>query len=258
MRDFERCAVDGYSTGGSAGMGLGAIRRLSDALDVFSSPGLGTVLRARIDRAPSLGGPDGAIELGVVGIPAPGEEICGDAWATAERGGRTFVLMVDGLGHGEHAAHAALLAVKVFRAHQSPEPAGIVESIHDALRSTRGAAVAIACLDFDGHKVHYAGVGNIGGVIRDRSTGARTSMVSQNGTVGYTVRNINTFQYPWNNDSLLLMHSDGLASHWDVDRYPGLWQMHPSLVAGILYRDYSRGRDDVTVLVTAEARAGRT
>jgi hypothetical protein len=166
------------------------------------------------------------------------------------------VLLVDGLGHGEQAARAAAEAVRVFRDHHAPEPAQIIESIHAALRSTRGAALAIARLDRLGRQVDYAGVGNISGVIRDRRTGARTSMVSQNGTVGYAFRKVQTYQYPWNDDSLLLMHSDGLGTHWDVDRYPGLLQMHPSLIAGTLYRDYRRGRDDVTVLAAGEARTG--
>ena len=48
------------------------------------------------------------------------------------------------------------------------------------------------------------------------------------------------------------MHSDGLATHWSFDRYPGLCQRHPSLVAGALYRDHKRGRDDVTVLAAGD------
>ena len=111
-----------------------------------------------------------------------------------------------------------------------------------------GAAVAIARLDRVAREVRYAGVGNISGVILDTRTGATTSMVSQNGTVGYAIRKIQVFQYPWTEESLLLMHSDGLATHWSLDRYPGLGQRHPSLVAGVLYRDHKRGRDDVTVL----------
>jgi hypothetical protein len=45
------------------------------------------------------------------------------------------------------------------------------------------------------------------------------------------------------------MHSDGLTSHWSLDAYPGLRLRHPALVAAVLYRDYQRGRDDVTVVV---------
>jgi hypothetical protein len=51
------------------------------------------------------------------------------------------------------------------------------------------------------------------------------------------------------------MHSDGLSSHWSLDPYPGLRLRHPALIAAVLYRDFSRHRDDVTVLVGREARA---
>ena len=82
-------------------------------------------------------------------------------------------------------------------------------------------------------------------------------MVSQNGTVGYTIRKIQTYHYPWANDSLLLMHSDGLATHWNLDRYPGLRQRHPSLIAAVLFRDYKRPRDDVTVLAARLWTSGK-
>jgi hypothetical protein len=49
------------------------------------------------------------------------------------------------------------------------------------------------------------------------------------------------------------MHSDGLASRWDLGAYPGLRVHDPALIAAALYRDFARGRDDVTVLA---ARAG--
>jgi hypothetical protein len=54
------------------------------------------------------------------------------------------------------------------------------------------------------------------------------------------------------------MHSDGISARWRADAYPGLAKAHPALVAGIIYRDFGRPRDDATVLVlrasTAEER----
>jgi hypothetical protein len=52
------------------------------------------------------------------------------------------------------------------------------------------------------------------------------------------------------------MHSDGIASRWRIDAYPGLIAAHPALVAGVIYRDFGRTRDDATVLVLADASAG--
>jgi len=56
-------------------------------------------------------------------------------------------------------------------------------------------------------------------------------------------------------DGLLIMHTDGLATRWNVDDYPGLVGRHPSLIAAVLYRDFSRNRDDVTVLAFASRSA---
>jgi hypothetical protein len=65
----------------------------------------------------------------------------------------------------------------------------------------------------------------------------------------YRIRKIQEFTYPLPKEALLVMHSDGLATRWSLDRYPGLANRHPSLIAGVLYRDYRRIRDDVTVVV---------
>ena len=255
MSDLSRCMADGYSSAGSPGTGLGAISRVADCFEIYSGAETGTVLWARLDAKPELrASRDHALELGVVRVCAPGEQLCGDDWATVDRDGRTFILVVDGLGHGPPAARAAEESVGIFRDHRSQEPLDIVESTHLAIRGTRGAALAIARLDPVKGEVRYAGVGNISGVILDRTTGESTSMVSQNGTVGYAIRKIQSYNYPWTENSMLVMHSDGVATHWNLDRYPGIRQRHPCLVAGALYRDHKRGRDDATVLVARPAR----
>jgi len=46
-----------------------------------------------------------------------------------------------------------------------------------------------------------------------------------------------------------VLRSDGLATHWSFEPYLGLIRRHPSLIGSVLYRDFCRGRDDVTVLV---------
>jgi hypothetical protein len=94
-------------------------------------------------------------------------------------------------------------------------------------------------------------VGNIAGSIV--SATETRSMVSHNGTLGHEVRKIQELQYPWPAGALVIMQSDGLQTHWRLDRYPGLAARDPALIAGILYRDFSRGRDDVTVLAVRQA-----
>lgn len=108
--------------------------------------------------------------------------------------------------------------------------------------------MAIAEINFEQQQVRFAGIGNI--VANISSPTRYHNLVSYNGTVGHEVRKIHEFTYPWYVNGLLTMHSDGLSTQWKLDRYPGLSQKHPSLIAGVLYRDFHRDRDDVTVLVT--------
>jgi serine phosphatase RsbU (regulator of sigma subunit) len=191
------------------------------------------------------------LEIGAICLPMTGEEVSGDAWATDQQPGRSLLLVADGLGHGPLAAQASLEAVRIFRENARKSPAEIIEAAHSVLRSTRGAALAIAEVNFERQTVRFAGVGNISGSVF--SPAGSYSMVSHNGTVGHEVRKIQEFVYQWPQGGLLVMHSDGLSTQWRLDRYPGLITRHPTLISGVLYRDFYRGRDDVTVLVAREA-----
>jgi hypothetical protein len=77
-------------------------------------------------------------------------------------------------------------------------------------------------------------------------------MVSHNGIVGSNMRKVQEFTQAWQPGSLLVLCSDGLNTRWDLNRYPGLADRHPSVIAALLYRDFARRRDDVTVLVLRE------
>src|SRR5579863_2581453 len=44
MADLQKCLRDGYSSGGTPGTGLGAVRRLAAEFDLESHPGKGTVV----------------------------------------------------------------------------------------------------------------------------------------------------------------------------------------------------------------------
>lgn len=256
MANVSQCLEDGFSTVGTLGGGLGAIRRLSTLFDIHSVPQSGTALLARLWAKPlpveTLETPNLAslLEIGIVCLPKLGEEVSGDAWAVHQSFGRSLILVADGLGHGPAAAEASSAAVRIFEENTHLKPKEIIEAAHAALRSTRGAVVAVAELDLEQQTVCFAGVGNIAGAIV--SERERRSMISYNGTVGHQVRKIQEFVYSWSKGALLVMHSDGLATQWHIDRYASLAEKHPSLVAGVLYRDFKRSRDDVTVLVAKE------
>ncbi|MBG1240889.1 ATP-binding SpoIIE family protein phosphatase [Nostoc sp. NZL] len=246
MVDVDECLQDGFSTAGTLGNGLGGIRRLSGLFEIYSIRNQGTALLVHLWANSAPHPPEKTLEIGVICLPKRGEEVSGDAWACQVDQCRSLLLVADGLGHGPAAASAASQAVRIFQEHHR-SPGAIVEAAHAALRSTRGAALAIAEIDFEQQSVRFAGIGNI--AARIFSFTEHHHLLSHNGTVGHEIRKIQEFSYPWYANGLLIMHSDGLDSKWQLDRYPGLSQKHPSLIAGVLYRDFNRDRDDVTVLV---------
>jgi anti-sigma regulatory factor (Ser/Thr protein kinase) len=251
IADLARSLRDGYSTAGSPGTGLGAIRRLATSFDISSAPSQGTAVVATLwARVP--GREDGRrVSVGVAGAAHAGETVSGDAWAVDQAPGRTLLLLVDGLGHGQVAADAAHEAVRLFRANARRAPGEIVRTLHDGLRSTRGAAVAVTEISYEHDLVRFAGLGNISAVLV--WPGGRRHLVSHNGTAGHAMRRIDEFSYPWPKTGVLVEHTDGLGTQWDLERYPGLLARSPSLVAAVLYRDFNRGRDDVAVLAASEA-----
>ncbi len=248
IADLGRALEDGASTAGSPGTGLGAIRRQADDFAIWSRPGLGTAVMARF-RGSAGSGP---LRLGAVVEPYPGETVTGDAWEEARASGRPTLMMADGSGHGASAAIAAEAAAKAFKVHANEDPGRLMSSIHRALAPTRGAAVAIACVDAHQHVVRFVGIGNIAGVLIEGATTRR--MVSHNGTAGHIAPRIHEFTYPWNGGGTIILHSDGLSAKWDLAAYPGLAAAHPSLIAGVLFRDHRRGRDDASI-VAMQVRA---
>ncbi|HEX6105608.1 MAG TPA: ATP-binding protein, partial [Gemmatimonadales bacterium] len=163
--DVGAALRDGYSTGGTSGGGLGAVHRLADQAEVFSVPGSGTIVLARF-AAP--GGADPTVPDLVVGglsVPHAGESVCGDAWAAVRLPEHLAVLVVDGLGHGAPAALAAGESVRVFRERAGVPAVQMVEAMHAALRSTRGAAVGLAEIRPRDRLLTFVGVGNIGGSV---------------------------------------------------------------------------------------------
>lgn len=245
ITNLTQSLQDGYSTAGSSGTGLGAIRRLADQFEVFSRPG-GTAILARIGRTAAAVAAGTAAMLGAVVVPYPGENVSGDAWTFGTPNGKPTLLAVDGSGHGPMAHAAAAMAVQTFHARLHDNVTLLVEDIHRALAPTRGAAVAVAQIDRARKLVRYVGVGNISAATVSGREVRR--MVSNNGTAGHVAPRIREFTYPYSDGDMVLLHSDGLSSRWDLAQYPGLSVSHPSLLAGVLYRDHRRGRDDASVV----------
>lgn len=254
MRNLEQCLGDGFSTGGSLGQGLGAIVRLSSATDFYSEAGRGAAILARWRAASprSVARPEALLHIGAVNVPKPGQEVCGDSWGAVQTEQECTVMLADGLGHGLEAKTASMEAVRMLCEAPQLSPGALVERAHQALRSSRGAAVSVARIDRHRGTLTFSGVGNVAGHIY---LGARASqhLVSVNGTAGFQSQRIREFSYPWPENGMLVMYSDGLATNTSVEAHAGLALRDPALIAGVLYRDFSRRNDDATAIVAKVA-----
>jgi anti-sigma regulatory factor (Ser/Thr protein kinase) len=254
IADLARARADGFSTAGSPGTGLGAIARLADLVSVYTRPGQGTVMLTRLapPRGRDAGAPAAGFEIAAIAAPCPGEIECGDAWAAAPvRDRRCRLMVVDGSGHGAPAAVAARAATAQFEAKPGLGPVELITEMHRALGHTRGAAAGVAEIDRDAGLVRFAGLGNIAATVI-RPDG-RHGLVSSGGTLGHTWRTVREYSDPIAVTATIILHSDGIATRWQLDSYPGLEVCHAGVIAAVLYRDFRRGHDDATVLV---AKAG--
>jgi len=241
--DLQECLRDGFSTHGSSGSGLGSIKRNSHYFDIQSDPGKGTVIYVHF-RKLVQGHPE--LNLGGICLPYPGEEVSGDGWTFCRKDDLKLIV-ADGLGHGLLAHEASQKALEVFEEYSGLPSMEMMKYLHQSLRSTRGAAVGIAELSHSKKILSYCSVGKIYATIS--SPGSNKRCVSYNGTVGVQLNKYQNLPYPVEDDSLIVIASDGLSTHWDLKAYPGIYLRHPFVVAGVLYRDFSKRTDDVSVIV---------
>ncbi len=259
MRDTQVCLTDGYSTAGSSGTGLGAIVRQSDDFHTYSVPGKGSVLHSRVLSSNAKPKASGSatierlmVSIAGINVPYSGEDVSGDGWGCKATSKGIAVILADGIGHGYDAHVASKNAVNTFLESNSIGPAEYLDDVHGALASGRGAAVSIATWDLQDSQLVFCGIGNVAGSISDHQQGRK--MMTFNGTLGHNIGKFHDLKYPIADDGVFVMHSDGLTANWTLDRYPGLTELPPVVIAAVLYRDLSRHRDDACIVVARKAQ----
>jgi anti-sigma regulatory factor (Ser/Thr protein kinase) len=242
IASIPHAMTDGYSTAGTMGGGLGAMKRIASGLEIFSGSG-GTIVLLEVGKLNQLN----ELEVAGFALPYPGERSCGDSWMVHRTAEKVVALLVDGIGHGLGAADAAHEAIDTFQRFAEDGPAKIVHRLHDALRKTRGAVAGVAEIRPSEGVLIYAGVGNISATVMGPT--ASRGLMSHNGTLGASTPKIQEFRFDWSPNSILVMHSDGLQTRWDLGAYAGLAAKHPAVIGGALLRDFRRHRDDASVVV---------
>ena len=76
------------------------------------------------------------VEWGIAARDRPGERTSGDRAVVSLSAEGTLVVAIDGLGHGDEAARAALTAADVVRASPTPDLVTLLHACHVGLRGT--------------------------------------------------------------------------------------------------------------------------
>jgi anti-sigma regulatory factor (Ser/Thr protein kinase)/serine/threonine protein phosphatase PrpC len=250
IADVEQALTDGFSTTGGLGYGLGAVNRLMDEFDIVSEPGTSEGTRIackrwlRGDVRRTMPSP---LTFGAASRPHPRMTENGDAFVIKCWGEGALVAVIDGLGHGPFAQHAAQTARQYVESHVDQPLDLILRGVGRACRATRGVVMALARFDRDGTQLTFASIGNI----EARVFGSVEPMnfAVRRGIVGVNAPNPAVTQHRWQPNYLLVLHSDGLTTRWRWEDFPGLGRTSASVIARRLLQALAKDDDDATVLV---------
>ncbi|MEZ5409166.1 MAG: ATP-binding protein [Acidimicrobiales bacterium] len=236
--------TDGFSTGGTLGVGLGAVRRLANRFEAHSIPERGTAVVATF--CPDVTTPYPASAIDGITRPITGEEVCGDAWSVRHDPGRVILVLSDGLGHGELAARASRQIIECFAEEPWAGPGAFLEAAHRRASGTRGAAVLALDHETGSSTVRFAGIGNVAGRIVGGDKPLHIS--SQPGIVGHQMRRVREVELAVDSHSVVILHSDGLTQKWDASSMRGLLAQGPTVISAVLLREAGLRQDDASVI----------
>lgn len=191
------------------------------------------------------------IAYGSARRPLPGQHRCGDRAVVAPAQGGTMLAVIDGLGHGPEAAHAADTAADslLAGAGAGTPTLELMRDCHRALRRTRGAAVAVAMVA--AANLEWLSVGNVSGALVSRASRAVNRLPNRGGIVGLRLPRLQSAVASFEAGDLLVGYTDGMADTVVADVFPTADL--PALATSLLDR-HAQERDDALVLV---ARCGR-
>jgi serine phosphatase RsbU (regulator of sigma subunit) len=189
------------------------------------------------------------LDWGVASVPFPGESESGDKCVVAAFDTGVLVAVIDALGHGPKAAHAAGVAVRALEGHACEKPGVLLHRCHEQMRDTRGAAISAASFEWPRRIMTWLGIGNVMGVLvrADPEVDTRVKrMVVHGGVVGYELPAARPLVVQVAPGDILILATDGVRSDF-TEILPAA--MNPQRLADRILKDYATRSDDALVLV---------
>ena len=263
ISNVETVMEDGYSTNGSLGIGLGAIKRLMSDFRITSN--IDNVKPARYNnnwsqigtkiitkkylsqREDIANNSQRRTKFGIFSRSKYGEKYNGDTYFLKHFEDKAIAAVIDGLGHGQAASEASTIA-RLYLVENYKKPLDvIINGLHERLKGTRGVVISIALIDDKEGVLEYVGIGNV--LTRIFNSTTPINPVKYSGCLGYILRNFRVFRYPWIKGNIIIMTSDGISERYVTNKYPNFFKKHPIIIASTILKEYGKAHDDATILV---------
>ncbi len=251
ITDVAAAYVDGFTTASTMGRGLGTIRRLADECEVYSvtrggpdGPWHGVAVWARFyighETRQDRDFAAGFFLRAYQDLLHNGDAICVHCGP-----GALHWLHMDGLGHGEQAEQTVRSAERLFEPGVGPRE--LLDRISRAMRGGRGAVAIAGRLEYGERQALLCGVGDMNAMV---VTGdERHNITFSPGVLGHAHGRFQLIEQPLARDALLLTASDGIRRNWGAGSFPGLYRLHPQMVAYLLGNVVGRISDDKSLFV---------
>jgi negative regulator of sigma-B (phosphoserine phosphatase) len=186
---------------------------------------------------------------GVAARTLRGEGASGDQHLIHPCSEGMLIAVVDGLGHGLEAAHAARTAVTVLKRHAGESLPSLVKRCQAKLVGTRGVAASIASFDVTDSTMTWLGVGNVEGVLVHSETDhvpGKEFLLLGRGFIGGQLPELHAFVVPVVSGDTLTLATDGVTSsfHQEINV-----REQPQKIANRVLSEHGKGSDDALVLV---------
>ena len=182
----------------------------------------------------------------------PLESVNGDQAFLRQHDGSVFFGIVDGAGHGRDAHEIANIMCDFLNSHSHLELTELMQALHAHLKGSRGGVAIFGRIDLATATASYVGVGNI----EMRVFGSQTKRcVLTPGVLGYNIRTPKHQVSDLTAGDVLVLHSDGISSTFDLYDYPDLPWDNAQTIATTIVDRFNKNNDDATALAIRIVKA---
>jgi phosphoserine phosphatase RsbX len=190
------------------------------------------------------------LQWGVAGRALPGFSESGDRHVFQPTRDGALVAVVDGLGHGEEAAAAALEARATLESNADENVISLIQQCHARLLGTRGVVLSLASFNFRDALMTWIGVGNVQGRLLRLDTntnGCGESLLLRPGVVGRRLSPLHASVLPVFTGDALIFATDGVQVDFDASN---IRTLPPQEAAEDVLAHYAKDNDDALILIT--------